>query len=298
MRSKQAVRSGRSNGIIAVDEPNTISNNIDDRILNTEAERKEKEKEKKRDSKKWLKEHGEELEMKKEEKKRKEEDLSEEAKEWRRLKQEKKWTKKQGKTEHTQSEELFQKECSKLTVPKLLDSNNEHSVMAILNFDGGCRTWPRIAGAGAYLRVVKTSSMVATPDIAFHKVRWYSDEAMDSMTAEYNGLLTGLQVLHSLLQEFWQAIRRDDTDASSSSTVRIHVYGDAQTIIENMKENNAVRKDQNFEAIHASCMDIVRAIQNDHVEIKFQHIYRRHNQVADGTFLHLLLFMVLHILIR
>jgi ribonuclease HI len=247
----------------------------------------------------WLKDHAEDLQIRiqqRQEKKRMAKEskyyLMEEGKRRKKYRHEKKLINAREKKERLlnvkQSKKIFLKEWSKLAAPRPLGSHYDLSFLAMLYFDGGCRTLSGIAGAGAYLRVVRSTTTVEIPVVTIHRVRWYSDESAGSMDAEYHGLLQGLKMLHSLLKEFWQAIRSDDTDAYSSQlaneapTVRIQVYGDALNIIENMTDNKAVPNPK-LEAIHTSCMDIVRTMQqNDHVEIHFHHIYRQYNEIADG----------------
>jgi ribonuclease HI len=160
-----------------------------------------------------------------------------------------------------------------------------NSLKVTLFFDGGSRGNPGIAGAGICIQLVKIQSMDSnwnhpSKEIITHKIRKYCGTHVTNNVAEYTGLLQGLQSLQPLIQEFLEQCKQNKKPPS----VDIQIFGDSKLVVDQIKGIMKV-KNENLQKLHASCMEIIRAIQKSrHIEIQFQHIYRDSNKIADGTF--------------
>ena len=151
-----------------------------------------------------------------------------------------------------------------------------------LYFDGGSRGNPGIAGSGVLLKLTKirqepiTYNVHPCREIITHKIRCYCGSNSTNNVAEYNGLLQGLKTLYTLVQDFLkEAVKKQSISPVTKGLhlVEIQVYGDSKLVIDQIKGLMKV-KNTTLQVLHASCMDIVRKLQqNHHVEIQFEHIY-------------------------
>jgi ribonuclease HI len=173
---------------------------------------------------------------------------------------------------------------------KLNTTNGSNSLQVTLFFDGGSRGNPGLAGAGVYIQLVKVQSMDSnvnhsSKEIITHKIRKYCGTHVTNNVAEYTGLLQGLQSLQPLVQEFLDQCKQNMSILNKKPpSVDIQIFGDSKLVIDQIKGIMKV-KNENLQTLHASCMEIIRAIQKSpHIDIQFQHIYRDSNKIADGTF--------------
>jgi len=143
------------------------------------------------------------------------------------------------------------------------------STMSIkINFDGGARGNPGIAGAGAV--VVCNLSPSYSKTIHY---RYYLGEKSTNNEAEYQGLITALQVAHAQLKHL------------SFPSYHMVVQGDSNLIIQQLNDAYKVKSEKLIPLFQQ-----VKALQNSLkpsstttsvADIIFEHVYREYNGKAD-----------------
>lgn len=133
----------------------------------------------------------------------------------------------------------------------------------VIQFDGGARGNPGVAGAGASITIQGDSSF-ADERRTIH-VRQYVGECATNNEAEYQGLLVALQV-----------VREQYRDGVN----RLIIQGDSKLIIEQLKGHYKV-KSQNLVGRYQAVRQVLNDL-NAGSPPTFEHVYRDQNKVADA----------------
>lgn len=150
-----------------------------------------------------------------------------------------------------------------------------------MNFDGGSRGNPGVAGAGAeviirFLPFEKKESIIERKKI---RIREYLGINSTNNEAEYQGVVSGLihalnevrdfVTLHSLTEDTCQ--------------VKLVVQGDSDLIIQQLIGSYNCNSPK-LQPFHKKAKQIVFDMKKiASVDVTYEHVYRKYNTVADGT---------------
>lgn len=132
----------------------------------------------------------------------------------------------------------------------------------LIFFDGGSRGNPGIAGAGAFLYTIPTSTNLSW------KIKKFVGYKNTNNQAEYHGILIGLKKALEL-------IRRETINVEE-----IVVQGDSKLVIKQLNGEYKVRS-SNLHQLYTRCIKVITQINEFNVPIRFVHIFREANSVAD-----------------
>jgi ribonuclease HI len=186
--------------------------------------------------------------------------------------------------------------------------NSNHRIRIIIYFDGGSRGNPGVAGAGAQVIVmeegqsIKHETTTATSNnldidnnTKEYHIRKYCGEHATNNYAEYSGLLSGLEVAKSYIDN---VCKHASEDKSELPSINLAVYGDSNLVIQQMR---GVWKctHANIRPLFNQCNTIIFEMKecaaaatgrecrqlsgkSSSIVITYEHIRRNLNGVADG----------------
>lgn len=154
-------------------------------------------------------------------------------------------------------------------------TNNSSYNQITIHFDGGSRGNPGVAGAGS--QVVFTTSTSKTTFL----IREYCGDKQTNNYAEYTGMIAGLKQAKSCVVNHVKNM--DPSESIPDFT--IDVYGDSNLAIQQM--NGCWQcKNENIKPLYNQARELAYTLTNGDVGakclLKFQHVYREQNKVADG----------------
>lgn len=136
-----------------------------------------------------------------------------------------------------------------------------------LMFDGGARGNPGVAGAGAFITIRRPES---NNNKVLH-VRDFVGNRATNNEAEYRGLVTGLRVAWTELHN-WKG------------SGELIVQGDSNLIIQQLRGAYKV-KNKNLKKLFVKAKALIEQFRdNGFSTVRFEHVYRDANGVADGPF--------------
>lgn len=155
---------------------------------------------------------------------------------------------------------------------------NQDDVLTLtINFDGASRGNPGIAGAGAFLQVLRCGQGRQKD----FKIRKYLGLNETNNVAEYHGLLEGLKQAFCIIQGLISE------KSSMISSINIIIQGDSNLIINQMKkiyQCKHIRLTPLYDECHHISTDIRDLCQHHglKVEMQYEHIFRDKNTQADA----------------
>jgi ribonuclease HI len=181
---------------------------------------------------------------------------------------------------------------------KISTATVHHNLSIAIHFDGGSRGNPGIGGAGAQVMLTEETTtrtsqstddnnVVVVKEILIHLSRFLGSQRITNNQAEYHGMLLALEEALVQVKAFAQQQQRSAPPATSSSSssqgVTITIYGDSDLILQQMQGNYQVRSDK-LVPLHRQANKVVAAIQKivDKTQVRYEHVYRANNAVADG----------------
>ena len=157
-----------------------------------------------------------------------------------------------------------------------LSCESHFALQITIHFDGGSRGNPGVAGAGA--EVVMLDSTTDVVSTTTYSAREYCGERATNNYAEYRGLLAGLARAKSCIEQHASMM-----SLSKRPLFRLQVFGDSNLIIQHMRGTWQCKHPNIVPLFHA-CRSMVEEIQKYDVRsvVEFDHVYREQNKVADG----------------
>jgi ribonuclease HI len=162
-----------------------------------------------------------------------------------------------------------------------LDNPLARNISIHMNFDGGSRGNPGVAGAGAeviirFLPFEKEKAVIERKKI---RIREYLGIHSTNNEAEYQGAVSGL--IHALneVRDFitLHSLTKD------TCQVKLVVQGDSDLIIQQLTGTYNCNSPK-LQPFHKKAKQIVSDLQKmASVDVTYEHVYRKYNTVADGT---------------
>jgi ribonuclease HI len=160
-----------------------------------------------------------------------------------------------------------------------------------INFDGGSRHNPGIAGAGAVIVITdKDDSQQQQQRQVFH-LREYVGPRSTNNEAEYQGLVAALTLVHQqIVSPLSKDVRRNPQELRQPpqpclEELEIIIQGDSDLIIQQLLGKYKV-KSANLKSRYQRAVHILNQLRQSarHYHPTLEHVYRNSNTVADGTF--------------
>jgi len=151
---------------------------------------------------------------------------------------------------------------------------SNHNFEIQVNFDGGSRGNPGLAGAGASVVVDETTPKSEIRRTVY--IRTFVGTSSTNNEAEYEGLLSGLRFVHTTLSKAKQ--KTDDP-----IELRLVVQGDSDLAIKHLKKEYQCRSDK-LKPLLKKANDLLDATKRicQSFTLILEHVYRDSNKVADG----------------
>lgn len=158
-----------------------------------------------------------------------------------------------------------------------------------ISFDGGSRGNPGVAGCGAEVVVINSSTTAAdglgTTCRTRSKTRLHRflQGSQTNNRAEYWGLITGLECTKDQLQ----AILTHDKK-KKIQTISLQAQGDSKLVVEQL--NGAWKVGSILQTTHRTARKQLKEIQdlcktsNVALDYSLRHVYRSDNKIADGEY--------------
>lgn len=157
-----------------------------------------------------------------------------------------------------------------------LNSSRDCETISIhINFDGGSRGNPGLAGSGAFI-TIKEGEPCSSKEI---RVRYYMPGRATNNEAEYRGLLVGLKIA---LKELRQ--RLADVTGPLIPKIDFVVRGDSNLVIQQLNGSFAC-KSSKLKPLYCDakkCLQQVERLNKEGCNLILEHVYRDVNRVADG----------------
>lgn len=157
--------------------------------------------------------------------------------------------------------------------------NSTFQLQITIHFDGGSRGNPGVAGAGAHVIVVDNSK--GTLETMTYSIRRFCGNRETNNYAEYNGLLAGLELAKSCIEE----CSSNRSAQSPSPLFQLQVYGDSNLIIQQLKGAWQC-KNANIKPLFRQSQQLIGEMKrlDAKSEVLLEHVYREQNKVADGEY--------------
>jgi ribonuclease HI len=159
------------------------------------------------------------------------------------------------------------------------DFSSQWSVL--LSFDGGSRGNPGAAGAGAEVVVVeRTTKGIQKARTKIHARTYLGPTGCTNNMAEWQGVLTGLEQLGEHVHRIL------DQNSRVKPNVKLVIQGDSQLVIRQLDGSYQCRNPKLIPIkikVDAAISMLEGMVASLHV--KYEHVYRSDNQVADRKFL-------------
>ena len=154
----------------------------------------------------------------------------------------------------------------------------------VLYFDGASRGNPGLAGSGAH--VVITRNDMNNERKSFQSIRHFCGKCTNNI-AEYTGLIEGLKEINRIVSDFCQHYHQ--ALSRGKEIIKIEIRGDSNLVINQMNGIYAV-KNEGMSTKYQECNNLISSLKSNvrstsnnlKLSIKFEHIYRNHNCIADG----------------
>ena len=149
-------------------------------------------------------------------------------------------------------------------------------------FDGGSRSNPGIAGAGAEVKV-RTAE-----NCTIYRIRQFCGNKQTNNFAEYTGLIVSLkQAIECLTNHYAK---------NTSSPCRVMIHGDSNLVVQQVNgcwqcKNTNIRSLYNeARELYANLGDVI----GTRGSLSLQHVYREQNKIADGKLLKTFTILLSH----
>jgi len=195
-----------------------------------------------------------------------------------------------------EAEQQSQKRQKQSILPSISvdDVTSTTKIWFHINFDGGARGNPGLAGAGAEVIVrtqrpaakKKGSSSAGTAVIHRSKTqirKYLGASGFTNNQAEYEGAISGLEYALKTMLNMNGMYESRQTETQNTRHVVLVLQGDSNLIIQQMKGTYDC-KSSNLKPMYIKAKKIISNIQelSGAFEVTYEHVYRRDNSVADG----------------
>jgi ribonuclease HI len=155
-----------------------------------------------------------------------------------------------------------------------------------INFDGGSRHNPGIAGAGAVI-IITDKNDPNRPRQVFH-VREYVGPRSTNNEAEYQGLVAALTLAYQQVESMSPSprdLQHPQQPHVCLEELEIIIQGDSDLIVQQLQGNYKV-KSANLKSRYQRAVHLLNQLRQSarHYHQTLEHVYRSSNTVADGTY--------------
>lgn len=182
------------------------------------------------------------------------------------------------------------------TLPSIPDSkrlktisnqpNHNADITYLINFDGGSRGNPGLAGCGAEVIEVRKHDDTNVLLRSKTRLHYFLLGKQTNNQAEYWGLIKALDCVYNKLSSIVVPKTNDNDTHPRPKVISLAVQGDSKLIIQQMK--GAFRVGPSLLQAHEQAQSSVQRIQElcrDHrvdCQLSWEHVYRTDNHIADG----------------
>jgi ribonuclease HI len=151
--------------------------------------------------------------------------------------------------------------------------------LVLLSFDGGSRGNPGLAGAGAEVVLLeRTVKVIQKARTKIHVRNFLGETGFTNNMAEWQGVVAGLEQVEAQVQIFL------DKNNGVAPNVKLVIQGDSQLVIRQLEGIYQCRNHKliPFKAKVEGAISVLKGMVAS-LDVKYEHVYRSDNQVADRT---------------